>query len=226
MMKNIFEVECVYKTLSNKNNTVEVLRGVTFNIRDGETVGIRGYSGSGKSTLLCILGTLKRPTEGRVLFDGIDVFKHDDKNLSRIRNEKIGFIFQFPYLLPDLNALENVMVHCLVNGMENRTAEETSAAALERVGLANRLGHKPGELSGGEQQRVAIARSVVLGPKAVLADEPAGNLDIKTGMGIIDLLLGLNEEKGITLVIVQNFRTIDRLSKRITLSDGKIVDVN
>ncbi len=227
MMKNIFEVDSIYKTFSNKNNKVEVLKGVTLDIRNGETFGIQGAGGSGKSTLLYILGTLEKPTEGRVLFDGVDVFKHDDKDLSRIRNEKIGFVFPFPYILPYLNALENVMVHCLANGMENKTAKETALAALERVGLANKSSQKPGELSGGEQQRVVIARSVVSGPKAVLADEPASNLDLKTGMGITDLFLGLNEEKGITFVIItHNSEIADRLSRRAILSDGKVVDVN
>ncbi len=226
MMKNVFEVDSIYKTFSNKKNKVEALKGITLNIRDGETFGIQGVSGSGKSTLLHILGTLEKPTEGRVLFDGVDVFKYDDKDLSRIRNEKIGFVFQFHYLLSDFNALENVMIPCLLNGMKNKAAEEMASAALERVGLADRLDHKPGELSGGEQQRVAIARSVVLGPKAVLADEPAGNLDLKTGMSIVDLFLGLNEEKGITFVIItHNSEIADRLSRRAMLSDGKIVDV-
>ncbi len=227
MIKNIFEVDGIYKTFSNKKNKVEVLKGITLNIRDGEMFGIQGVSGSGKSTLLHILGTLEKPTEGRVLFDGVDVFEHNDKDLSRIRDEKIGFVFRFPYILPDLNALENVMLHCLANGMENKTAKETSLAALERVGLANKSSHKPGELSGGEQQRVVIARSVVLGQKVVLADEPAINLDLKTGMSIVDLFLGLNEEKGITFVIITyNSKIADRLSRRAILSDGKIVDVN
>ncbi len=226
MIKNVFEVDGIYKTFSNKKNKVEALKGITLDIRDGETFGIQGVSGSGKSTLLHILGTLEKPTEGRVLFDGVDVFKYDDKDLSRIRNEKIGFVFQFHYLLSDFNALENVMIPCLLNGMKNKAAEEMASAALERVGLADRLDHKPGELSGGEQQRVAIARSVVLGPKAVLADEPAGNLDLKTGMNIVDLFLGLNEEKGITFVIItHNSEIADRLSRRAMLSDGKIVDV-
>lgn len=227
MMTNVFEVDCIYKTFSNKNNTVDALRGVTLNILNGETFGIQGVSGSGKSTLLHILGTLEKPTEGRVLFDGVDVFKHDDKSLSQIRNENIGFVFQFHYLLSDFNALENVMIPCLVNGMENKAAKEIATAALERVALADRLSHKPGELSGGEQQRVAIARSVVLGPKAVLADEPTGNLDLKTGMSIIDLFLGLNEEKSITFVIItHNSEIADRLNRTAVLSDGKIVNVN
>ncbi len=226
-MKNVFEVDGIYKTFSNKKNKVEVLKGITLNIRDGETFGIQGVSGAGKSTLLHILGTLEKPTEGRVLFDGVDVFKHDDKDLSRIRNEKIGFVFLYPYLLPDLNALENVMLHCLANGMENKTAKERALAMLERVGLANKSSHKPSELSGGEQQRVVIARSVVLGQKVVLADEPVGNLDYKTKMSIVDLFLGLNEEKGITFVIITySSRIFDRLSRRAILSDGKIVDVN
>ncbi len=227
MMANVFEIDSICKTFSNRNNTVDALRGITLDILNGETFGIQGVSGSGKSTLLHILGTLEKPTEGRVLFDGIDVFDHDDRGLSRIRNAKIGFVFQFHYLLSDFNALENVMLPCLMNGMKKNIAKKVSSSALERVGLADRLTHKPGELSGGEQQRVAVARSVVLGPKVVLADEPTGNLDIKTGMSIIDLFLDLNEEKGITFVIITHDPEVaSRLSRTATLSDGKIVNVN
>lgn len=227
MMANVFEIDSVCKTFSNRNNTVDALRGITLDILNGETFGIQGVSGSGKSTLLHILGTLEKPTEGRVMFDGIDVFSHNDRNLSRIRNAKIGFVFQFHYLLSDFNALENVMLPCLMSGMKKNVAKEVSSSALERVGLAYRASHKPGELSGGEQQRVAVARAIVLGPKAVLADEPTGNLDIKTGMSIIDLFLDLNKEKGITFVIITHDPEVaSRLSRTATLSDGKIVNVN
>ncbi len=227
MMANIFEIDCIHKTFSDSKSAVNALRGVSLEIADGETFGIQGVSGSGKSTLLHILGALDKPTKGRVLFDGIDIFKHDDKQLSRIRNTKIGFVFQFHYLLSDLNALENVMVPCLLVGMSKSEAEEIASAALQRVGLKNRLNHKPGELSGGEQQRVAVARAVVLTPRVVLADEPTGNLDLKTGMSILDLFLDLNSEKGITFVIItHNPDLADKLNRTVTLLDGKIINAN
>ncbi|MGI9534494.1 MAG: ABC transporter ATP-binding protein [Thermodesulfobacteriota bacterium] len=226
-MENLFEVNNLHKTFSNKDNDVNALKGVSLEILNGETLGIQGISGSGKSTFLHILGTLDKPTEGEVLFDGIDVFKYDDEKLSHIRNTKIGFVFQFHYLLSEFNALENVMIPCLINGIEKKKAEEMAAGILERVGLKDRLNHKPGELSGGEQQRVAIARAVVLTPRVVLADEPTGNLDLKTGMDILDLFLELNHEKKITCVIItHNTDLANKLNRTVTLSDGTIVNVN
>jgi len=227
MMENLFVVDNLHKTFSNKDNNVNALRGVSLEILNGETLGIQGISGSGKSTLLHILGTLDKPTKGEVLFDGIDIFKYDDEKLSQIRNTKIGFVFQFHYLLTDFNALENVMIPCLINGIEKEKSEEMATQILERVGLIDRLYHKPGELSGGEQQRVAIARAVVLTPRVVLADEPTGNLDLKTGMEILDLFLELNHEKNITCVIItHNTDLANKLNRTVTLSDGTIVNVN
>ncbi|MGI9553416.1 MAG: ABC transporter ATP-binding protein [Thermodesulfobacteriota bacterium] len=226
-MENLFEVNNLHKTFSNKDNNVNALKGVSLEILNGETLGIQGISGSGKSTFLHILGTLDKPTEGEVLFDGIDVFKYDDEKLSQIRNTKIGFVFQFHYLLSEFNALENVMIPCLINGIDKKNAEEMATDILGRVGLKDRLSHKPGELSGGEQQRVAIARAVVLTPRVVLADEPTGNLDLKTGMDILDLFLELNHEKNITCVIItHNTDLANKLNRTVTLSDGTIVNVN
>ena len=227
MTENLFAVNNLHKTFSNKDNDVNALRGVNLEISSGETLGIQGISGSGKSTLLHILGTLEKPTGGEVLFDGDDIFKYDDEKLSQIRNTKIGFVFQFHYLLSDFSALENVVIPCLINGVERKKSEDMATDILERVGLKERLTHKPGELSGGEQQRVAIARAVVLTPRVVLADEPTGNLDLKTGMEILDLFLELNHEKDITCVIItHNTDLANKLSRTVTLSDGTIVDVN
>ena len=227
MMENLFVVNNLHKTFSTKDNDVNALRGINLEIYDGETLGIQGISGSGKSTFLHILGTLDKPTVGEVIFEGIDIFKYDDEKLSQIRNTKIGFVFQFHYLLSEFSALENVMIPCLINGIEKRVAEQMATEILDRVGLIDRLNHKPGELSGGEQQRVAIARAVVLTPRVVLADEPTGNLDLSTGMDILDIFLQLNNEKNITCVIItHNTNLANKLNRTVTLSDGTIVNVN
>ena len=227
MMENLFVVNNLHKTFSTKDNDVKALRGINLEIYNGETLGIQGISGSGKSTFLHILGTLDKPTAGEVIFEGIDIFKYDDEKLSQIRNNKIGFVFQFHYLLSEFSALENVMIPCLINGIEKKVAEQMATEILDRVGLIDRLNHKPGELSGGEQQRVAIARAVVLTPSVVLADEPTGNLDLSTGMDILDLFLQLNNEKNITCVIItHNTDLANKLNRTVTLSDGTIVNVN
>ena len=227
MMENLFVVKNLHKTFSTKDNDVKALRGINLEIYNGETLGIQGISGSGKSTFLHILGTLDKPTAGEVIFEGIDIFKYDDEKLSQIRNNKIGFVFQFHYLLSEFSALENVMIPCLINGIEKKVAEQMATEILDRVGLIDRLNHKPGELSGGEQQRVAIARAVVLTPSVVLADEPTGNLDLSTGMDILDLFLQLNNEKNITCVIItHNTDLANKLNRTVTLSDGTIVNVN
>jgi len=226
-MNNLIEVKKLNKTFYGKDSEVLALNNVDLTIKSAETLGILGISGSGKSTLLHILGTLDKPTSGEVIFDGMNLFNYDDDELSDIRNKKIGFVFQFHYLLQDFNALENVMMPCLINGNDKVTAREKSIEILTKVGLEERLNHKPGELSGGEQQRVAIARAVVQNPKIILADEPTGNLDLKNGMLILDLFLELNHDRKIACVIItHNTEIANRLERTITLSDGTILNVN
>jgi len=214
----------VFETVGGK---VEALRGIDLDIADKETLAVVGVSGSGKSTLLHLLGTLERPTEGEVFFAEENVFEKSDGELSVFRNTEIGFVFQFHYLLAEFTALENVMMPALISGVDMPQAKELAHEVLVKVGLKERLEHRPGELSGGEQQRVAIARAVVLKPKVILADEPTGNLDMETGAHVLDLFMMLNDEYGISSVLVtHNLEIASRLNRRIRLSDGKIVDAN
>jgi lipoprotein-releasing system ATP-binding protein len=225
MTGNMIEASGLVKTFATNGSTVSALKGIDLEIKKGETLAVVGVSGSGKSTLLHILGTLDRPTEGAVLYEGQDVFNKNDGELAVFRNRQIGFVFQFHYLLPEFSALENVMMPPLIQRMELKKAREAATEILERVGLGERLSHRPGELSGGEQQRVAIARAVVLKPKVILADEPTGNLDLETGQSILDLFLKLNKEEGLTLILVTHNPSLAmRLRKRIKLLDGRIVD--
>ncbi len=211
------------KTFIKDGNRIEVLKSLDFTITRGESLAILGVSGAGKSTLIHILGTLDHPTSGSVLFDDIDVFQWEKKKLAEFRNKKIGFVFQFHNLLPEFNSLENTMMPALIHGLPHREARERAAAILHEVGLGDRITHKPGELSGGEQQRVAVARALVMEPEIILADEPTGNLDSETGKKIEDILLDLNRMKRITLVVVTHNRSLaDRMSKNIGLRDGKI----
>jgi lipoprotein-releasing system ATP-binding protein len=195
---------------------------VDLTFSHGEKVAIVGASGVGKTTLLHVLGTLDRPTAGKVLYEGKDIFNMNEKDLAFFRNREIGFVFQFHHLLPEFNALENTMMPCLIQGLPKREASSLAEAILDVVGLEERLSHKPGELSGGEQQRVAVARALVLGPKVLLADEPTGNLDTKTGESVFDLLQELNQTKGVTLIIVtHNLRLAEKMTRQIQLVDGK-----
>ncbi|TSA02531.1 MAG: ABC transporter ATP-binding protein [Nitrospiraceae bacterium] len=202
---------------------VHVLNGVSLEITRGEMVAIVGASGVGKTTLLHILGTLDRPTSGSVRFDGEDVFAKDELSLADFRNRKIGFVFQFHHLLPEFTALENVMMPALIR---RRTQEEARAAAesvLKEVGLEHRLEHRTGEMSGGEQQRVAVARALVLRPDLVLADEPTSNLDTHTGEEVFRLMRDLNRAKGVTFVIVTHNEALSNQADRIIrMVDGKI----
>ena len=217
----------MWKVFETRGGKVEALKGIEIDIPGGETLAIVGVSGSGKSTLLHILGTLERPSDGQVHYGETDVFRQNETELAAFRNREIGFVFQFHYLLPEFSALENVMMPCLINGIAMEQAKDMALQVLKRVGLDHRLEHRPGELSGGEQQRVAIARAVVLKPEVILADEPTGNLDLDTGVSILDLFLMLNDEYGISSVVVtHNMDIAKRLQRRIRLSDGKIVDAN
>jgi len=216
----------VHKSFVTNGNRVDVLKGVYLEIQHGEMVAIVGASGVGKSTLLHILGTLERPDFGEVLYQEEDVFTYDDERLASFRNETIGFVFQFHHLLPEFNALENTMMPALIKGLNAKEASERAEVILVHVGLKDRLRHQVGELSGGEQQRVAVARSLVLRPSILLADEPTGNLDAKTGETIHDLLISLNRDDGIAAVIVtHNMKLAERLSRQVTLIDGKAVAV-
>lgn len=203
---------------------VKALNGISLEIKKSERIAIIGPSGCGKSTLLHLLGCLDRPTSGKILFKGRDVSRLSDDELARIRREQIGFVFQFFYLIPTLTALENVMLPMAFAGVGKKEREKRARELLELVGLEKRMQHRRSELSGGEAQRVAIARAMANNPEIILADEPTGNLDSRSGKEIIDTLIKLNEEKGVTLVIVTHDQSIAKKAKRIIyLKDGKIV---
>jgi lipoprotein-releasing system ATP-binding protein len=211
------------KTFIKDGNKIEVLKELNLTIPRGHSLAILGVSGAGKSTLIHILGTLDHPTSGTVLFDDVNVFEWDKKKISEFRNKTIGFVFQFHNLLPEFNSLENTMMPALIHGVSYRKAKERAEAILNEVGLGDRMTHKPGELSGGEQQRVAVARALIMEPEIILADEPTGNLDSETGKKIEDILLDLNRTKQITLVVVTHNKSLaDRMSQSIGLRDGKI----
>lgn len=215
-------VRGLVKTFDHNGIQVPVLTGVDLDIFPGETLAVVGASGVGKSTLLHILGTLERPSGGEILWEGADVFAMDDKPLAAFRNRKVGFVFQFHHLLSEFNALENVMIPALIAREPQWSARDKAEAILERVGLKERLSHRVSSLSGGEQQRVAVARALVLQPEILLADEPTGNLDPKSGARVQELILELNHERGLTSVIVtHNLELARALDRRITLKDGK-----
>jgi lipoprotein-releasing system ATP-binding protein len=221
-LKEFIQVQQLFKSYGNGAKRVEVLKGADLTFSRGEKAAIVGASGVGKTTLLHILGTLDRPTAGKVLYEGKDIYALNEKDLAFFRNREIGFVFQFHHLLPEFNALENTMMPCLIQGIPKKESASCAETILTLVGLKERLTHKPGELSGGEQQRVAVARALVLGPKVLLADEPTGNLDTKTGESVFDLLRELNEIKGITLIVVtHNIKLAEKLSRQIQLVDGK-----
>ncbi len=202
---------------------IDVLLDLQLEVAAGEAVAIVGQSGAGKSTLLHVLGTLDRPSAGRVLFDGVDLFGLSERDQALFRNRELGFIFQFHHLLPDFSAMENVMMPALIRGLSAAEAEGRARTVLERVGLGARLTHKPGELSGGEQQRVAVARAVALSPRVILADEPTGNLDPVTGAEVQGLLLELNREQQITLIIVTHNEALSTAVHRtLRLQNGQL----
>jgi len=202
---------------------LHILRGINLDISKGELLCIVGASGVGKSTFLHLLGGLDRPTLGKILYEGQDIAQLSENQLAEFRNKKIGFVFQFHHLLPEFTALENTTMPGLIQGMTYKYAAERAKAILQDVGLSQRLNHKPGELSGGEQQRIAVARALVLEPQVILADEPTGNLDTHTGDEVFALLKDLNREKGLTLVIVTHNEKLSAQADRVVrMVDGKI----
>lgn len=225
MSRPFIRVRGLTRSFRKDSQTVEVLRGIDLDVAKGESIAIMGASGVGKSTFLHILGTLDRPTSGTVEYDGKDVFQWDERELCEFRNKTIGFVFQFHHLLPELTALENVMMPALIQGMKRAKAAALAKEMLGELGLVHRLNHKPGELSGGEQQRVAIARALILRPEVILADEPTGNLDRRTGEGVEDLLLDVRSKLGATLVVVTHNMSLSRkMQRQVELIDGKVAN--
>jgi len=219
----MIKVDNLSKTYIKDGSKIEVLKDLDLIIPRGQSLAILGVSGAGKSTLIHILGTLDHPTSGSVLYDDINVFAWEKKKLAEFRNSTIGFVFQFHNLLPEFNSLENTMMPALIHGLSLREAKARAKVLLQEVGLGDRLNHKPGELSGGEQQRVAVARALIMKPEIILADEPTGNLDSETGKRIENILVDLNKNKQITLVVVTHNKSLaDRMSQKIRLSDGRI----
>lgn len=225
-MLSATNIHKVYPGRTKQSNDVHVLRGITIEVAKGDVMAIIGPSGAGKSTLLHVLGGLDKPTQGEVIFDQKNIYTLSDGDRAKIRNQRVGFIFQFYHLLPEFSALENVILPALVKADSRLTASMKIVGQdlLDRVGLADRAGHKPNELSGGEQQRVAIARALVNEPDILFCDEPTGNLDSANGAQVIDLLMKLNKENQQTLVIVTHDEHIAaRVNKIIHLKDGEIL---
>ena len=214
----------ITKSFGTEAGELKVLRGITIEIVAGEMVGVIGASGAGKSTLLHILGALDRPSSGKVLFEGRDIAFMDDNALAHFRNQSIGFVFQFHHLLPEFTAKENVMLPGMINGTPFSEIEEKAGALLGDLGLSKRMTHRPGELSGGEQQRVAVARALIQDPKVVLADVPTGNLDTSTGNDLFELFVDLNRKRGITFVVVTHNKALsDRCNRVLEMADGLLV---
>ncbi len=217
-------VKGLKKVFSNDWIEVQVLKDVHCQIHSGELVGIVGASGVGKTTFLHILGTLDRPSSGAVFHFGQNVFDWDDRKLSRFRNKEIGFVFQYHHLLPEFTALENVMMPCILSGMSRADARARAQKVLIELGLEHRLSHRPGSMSGGEQQRVALARAMVQEPRILLADEPTGNLDEKTGEKVAELIFSLNHRYGTTVVIVTHDLSLAcKMDRCLGLIDGKAI---
>jgi lipoprotein-releasing system ATP-binding protein len=220
----LLESHGLSKRFLHRGKTLTVLEDMDFKLYAGDRVAVMGPSGSGKSTLLQVIGTLDEPTAGRVVFDGEDLFSKSSTELAHFRNREVGFVFQFHHLLPEFTALENVALPGLIARQPRAEAEARAEELLSKVGLAERLQHQPGELSGGEQQRVAIARALFMKPRLLLADEPTGNLDLKTGAGIHAVLRELNEETGVTVIVVTHDpRLAEEMPIKLVLDDGRLL---
>ena len=215
----MIEIKNIYKSFGE----LEVLKGVNLSVKKGEIVAIIGKSGAGKTTLLQIIGTLDRPTKGQIIIGGTDVFALKDKELAAFRNKHIGFIFQFHQLLPEFTALENVCIPAMIAREKESQYKPRAEKLLHELGLAERMGHKPNELSGGEKQRVAAARALMMSPDIILADEPTGSLDEKNKKELSELLLQLRKEYGQTILLVTHDKELAGIADRIIeIKDGKI----
>ncbi|HEX8750929.1 MAG TPA: ABC transporter ATP-binding protein [Nitrospira sp.] len=220
----MIQVTDLHKSFPMGEQTLPVLKGINLTIQRGELIAVVGASGAGKSTLLHILGLLDRPTKGTVKYEGQDLFGFSESAQAEFRNKRIGFVFQFHHLLPEFTALENACMPALIQRRQPNEVENEAIAILKEVGLGERLHHKPGELSGGEQQRVAVARALLQKPDLVLADEPTGNLDTHTGEALFSLMRELNKARGTTFVIVTHNDKLSAQADRIIhMQDGQIV---
>ncbi|AJE18902.1 lipoprotein ABC transporter ATP-binding protein [Neisseria elongata subsp. glycolytica ATCC 29315] len=225
MSNIILACEAVCKNYYDGQLNVQVLDNLTLQVDKGQSIGIVGASGSGKSTLLHILGGLDKPTSGRVSLMGQDLSQLSQKQLSGLRNQYLGFVYQFHHLLPEFSALENVMMPLLIGKLPKEQARERALLMLEKVGLKDRVLHRPGELSGGERQRAAIARALVTDPACLLADEPTGNLDRKNALNILDMMMELKQELGTALVVVtHDDEMAARFDRVLNMTDGALSD--
>ena len=217
----------VAENIHKSFGSVEVLKGINLNVRQGEVVSITGASGAGKSTLLQILGTIENADKGKVTLDGLEISRLNDTALSAFRNKHIGFVFQFHHLLPEFTALENICIPALIAGQSRKTTEEKAMKLLDFVSLTDRASHKPAELSGGEQQRIAVARALINDPAVIFADEPSGNLDSESSKALHQLFFDLRKELGQTFVIVTHNKELAKLTdKQFLIKDGMIVSEN
>jgi len=226
MNKDKINIRKLYKTYKNGTKDLEVLKGITLSVKDNEFLTVQGPSGAGKSTLLHIVGGLERPDSGEVIFEDLNVYKLNEGARAVLRNKKVGFVFQFYHLLPELNTLDNVLLPVILKSWrESKKAVSFAKDLLNELGLSNRLLHRPGELSGGEQQRTAIARALINKPQVLLCDEPTGNLDSENGKNILNLLKNLNKKDKLTILMVTHDKEIAENSDRVIyLKDGAIVN--
>ncbi|MDT8318020.1 MAG: ABC transporter ATP-binding protein [bacterium] len=223
MERPLLELSAVDKSFGQGEARLEVLKSIDLKLESGEMVALLGFSGAGKSTMLHVMGGLDRPTSGKVIFEGSDIYEMNMTELSMFRNRDLGFVFQAHHLLPEFTALENVMMPALIAKVSKEEAREKALDLLSRVGLSKRGHHKSGELSGGEQQRVAVARAMVMHPKLLLADEPTGNLDTKTGDDVFEIIMELNKYIGTTFVMVtHNEMLASKTGRQIFVQDGRL----